>query len=113
MDNLMRRWIAAYKLDEELWKEGQEAGYQWAPVRRPEENLDDPHWRSRKTFTEVYHEDLDKTLTYIGAPWIAEGSPWREGPGAPHLGEHTHEVLAEELGMSTEEVGKLRDSGLV
>lgn len=40
-------------------------------------------------------------------------SPRGSPPRAPRLGEHTDEVLAERLGLSAAEIGRLHDSGLV
>jgi crotonobetainyl-CoA:carnitine CoA-transferase CaiB-like acyl-CoA transferase len=90
-----RRWVQGYKFDRDIWKEAQDRRLHWAPVRKPEENLDDPHWAQRATFAEVHHEDLGRSVRYPSAPWLAEESPWRTGPRAPHLGEHTAEVLGE------------------
>ncbi len=110
---VMRRWVNGYKFDADVWKEGQQYGLHWAPIRKPEENIDDPHWRSRKTFTEVHHDDLGRTLTYAGAPWLAERCPWRTGPRAPHLGEHTDEVLRKELGLGEAELKRLRRGNVI
>ena len=111
--NLMRQWVASYKFDKDLWKEGQDVGYHWAPIRRPEENPDDPHWQARKTFSEVYHGDIDRTLTHVGAPWVAEECPWREGPRAPHLGEHNHELFVKELGLPQARFEDLKKGGVI
>ena len=89
-----RRWVSRYMFDRDVWREAQSRRLHWAPVRKPEENLADPHWQQRKTFTEVYHEELGRSLTYMGAPWLSEECPWRTGPRAPRLGEHNAEVLS-------------------
>ena len=90
-----RRWVAGYKYERDIWREGQERRLHWAPIRKPEENLADPHWRQRKTFARIHHEELDREVDYVSAPWLAETCPWRTAPRAPHLGEHSAEVLAE------------------
>ncbi len=87
--------IESYKFDRDLWHEAQELGLPWAPVRRPEENVSDPHWSRRETFTEVAHPEVSGVFAEIGAKWLAPGLPWRTGPRAPMIGEHTAEVLAE------------------
>ncbi|MCP4904442.1 MAG: CoA transferase [bacterium] len=88
-----RRWVSGYKFDRDVWKEAQALRLHWAPVRKPEENLDDPHWRERATFNAVHHEELDRSIDYPSAPWLAEECPWRTEPRAPRLGEHDEEVL--------------------
>ena len=63
-------------------------------MRRPEENVGEEHWAQRETFFKVAYPELGKTFTQVGAKWVAPGLPWRTGPRAPLLGEHTGEVLA-------------------
>ena len=60
INDVMRRWVGGYKFDADIWKEGQKYGQHWAPIRKPEENIDDPHWQARKTFSRVRHDDLGK-----------------------------------------------------
>jgi crotonobetainyl-CoA:carnitine CoA-transferase CaiB-like acyl-CoA transferase len=91
MDKLIRRTT----YDTELWREMLDKGTTWAPVRRPEENLQDEHWRKRHIFHEVPHPELDETFTYVGARWVSDQVSWRLGPRAPRLGEHTAAVRDE------------------
>jgi crotonobetainyl-CoA:carnitine CoA-transferase CaiB-like acyl-CoA transferase len=82
--------------DREIWLEFQAAGpFTWAAVRRPEENMTDPHWQARETFAEVAHPELGRTFTEIRAKWTCREVPWRTGPRAPLVGEHTEEILRE------------------
>jgi crotonobetainyl-CoA:carnitine CoA-transferase CaiB-like acyl-CoA transferase len=81
--------------DRDLWRDAQSHGLPWAPLRRPEENVDDEHWRVRGAFFEVYHDELDETFVYTGGKWLTEGMPWSGTRRAPLVGEHTGEVLAE------------------
>ena len=92
--------IGKFKYDHDLWKDGQEVGLTWAPLRKPEENIGDEHWAARETFVDVDYPELGKTFTQVGAKWMAPGLPWRRGARAPLLDEHTHEVLAEIGGRS-------------
>ena len=113
VESIAQRWVSSYRFDRDLWREGQKHELHWAPIRKPEENLADPHWQERETFTEVYHEDIDRTLTYVGAPWLAEQCPWRKGPRPPHLGEHNPEVFGSELGISKDKLESLRKSRVI
>ena len=77
------------------WREAQELDMLWVPVRRPEENLDDPHWRARQTFAEVKHPEVGKTFSYCVGTWYSDQVEWKVGPRAPYIGEHNQEVFAE------------------
>ncbi|HTU29545.1 MAG TPA: CoA transferase [Solirubrobacteraceae bacterium] len=108
-DRLVRRLL--YSRD--LWRQGQELGMPWAPIRRPEENIADEHWKVRDAFFEVQHPELGQSFTYTGAKWVTEDLPWRHGPRPPLVGEHTDEVLKEwrapatphSIGYRTERTG--------
>jgi len=80
----------------DLWRDGQDHGLPWAPVRRPEENAQDPHWIARGTFTPVHHEEDDADYTYVGARWYSEQAPWKVSKARPaRIGEHNEAVLRE------------------
>jgi crotonobetainyl-CoA:carnitine CoA-transferase CaiB-like acyl-CoA transferase len=74
---------------EELFRLGQEAGLPWGVIRAPDEVLDDRHLQARGHFVEI------NGVTHSGAPFIANGSPFRFDRPPPRLGEHTDEVLTE------------------
>ena len=90
---VVNRFVQAFMFDREIWREMQEAGQTWAPVRRPEENTADDHWRSRETFIDVYRPECDRTFTEVGAKWMCTDVPWRRGPRSPLLGEHTDDIF--------------------
>ena len=91
----VERLVGRYLFERDLWKDGQDEGLPWSPVRRPEENVGEEHWAQRETFMQVDYPEVGKTLTQVGAKWVAPGLPWRTGPRAPLLGEHNAEVLAD------------------
>lgn len=90
-----RTLINRFDYNHDIWREAQAEGLAWAPIRSPHENLADEHFAGRESFAEVEHPELGSTYIYVGAKWVAPGIPWRTGPRAPLLGEHTAEVLAE------------------
>jgi len=73
----------------------QRAGLAAGAVNSPEEAFEDEHFKARGFHTHVHHEDIDRTITYPGAPYRFEKTPWSIRRPAPKLGEHTAEVLAE------------------
>ena len=73
----------------------QSVGLAVGVINSPEEAFEDEHFKSRGFHVEVHHDDIDRTITYPGAPYLLSASPWRISRRAPKLGEHDSEVWAE------------------
>ena len=73
MDDLIDQLISGYTYERDLWLDGQDAGFAWGPIRRPEENLADEHWGLRETFVDVDYPELGKTFRQGRAKWTAPG----------------------------------------
>ena len=91
-----------------------EVGIAAGPCYRDEEVVADAHVAARHMLVEVPRTDgVDEPVLVPGNPVkltnVAEGPETR----VPWLGEHTDAVLAEELGLSPEELGDLRASGVL
>lgn len=85
----------------------QHHGLPWAPIRRPEENLEDPHFISRHTFASIDHPELARELSYPGTVAGDGAEPhMRYTRRAPRLGGHTHQILLE-AGFTPAEVEDL------
>ena len=71
----------------------------------------DPHVREHNMIIEVPRPDSDEPLMVVGNP--IKMSNVAEGPVRrwPTLGEHTDEVLRNDLGLDATEIAKLRKSG--
>ena len=82
-----------------IFKEGQKLRLPWAPIHAPEDLVNDPQLSiDRKFYQSVEHEDLGKSFLYPGDSYGFTGSPYKIQRRAPHLGEHTKEIL-DELGV--------------
>jgi crotonobetainyl-CoA:carnitine CoA-transferase CaiB-like acyl-CoA transferase len=78
----------------ELFEKAQAVGLAWAPIRRPEENLEDRHFAARGSFAEIDHPELGRTLRYPGTVATDGSAPhMRYSRRAPRLGEHTDSVF--------------------
>ncbi len=84
---LVDRFVSKYRY-EGPWHEAQAEGILWAPMRKPEENLDDENWAMRQTFAEVDHPERGESYRYLVGRWYSEQADWTVGPRAPRLGEH-------------------------
>jgi crotonobetainyl-CoA:carnitine CoA-transferase CaiB-like acyl-CoA transferase len=97
---------------DECYRAGQRQGLPWAPIRSPDEALDDAHLHDRGFWVPVPHDDLGRDLLHAGAPFVAPAMPWRFARRPPRLGEHTAEVLRD-AGIDDAEQDRLRAAGAI
>jgi benzylsuccinate CoA-transferase BbsE subunit len=88
-------FLAEHLSADEFFVGAQRRGLAVGAVYSPEEAFTSEHFVARGYPVEVRHEDLGRTVAYPGAPFRAPRSPWRISRRAPHVGEHTDEVLEE------------------
>jgi crotonobetainyl-CoA:carnitine CoA-transferase CaiB-like acyl-CoA transferase len=92
---------------DEVYRTGQAQGLPWAPIRTPDETLDDPHLHDRGFFVDVAHPELGATYPYAGGPCVASATPWRFARRPPLVGEHNAEIFAGELALGAAELARL------
>jgi len=110
---LIGQWIAAHSLDE-ISKRFDDFGVCWGAYQTFRQLLEDD-WRCSPQ--NPMFADIDQP----GIGWVrAAGTPLtfsslaRENAApAPLLGQHTDMVLADVLGLSGSEIGRLHDTGIV
>lgn len=91
---IVQRFIRSHRYDTMPWREAQDAGLLWAPLRKPQENVADVHWQTRGTFAEIEHPEHGRSFHYPVSRWLSTGTNWQAGRRAPLLGEDTDAVLA-------------------
>jgi hypothetical protein len=89
----VQRFVRAFTYDNVPWREAQEAGMLWAPLRKPHENALDPHWLARGSCTDVAHPELGRAFRYATSKWRATGTSWSVGRRAPLLNEDAKAVM--------------------
>lgn len=98
---------------EEVFHRAQAKGLLWASVRFPEENLDDPHFQARGTFQLINQPEIGRALSYpVSVATDGRQRVTAFDRGAPHLGEHTREVLSQ-VGFSGAEMSALAAEGAI
>jgi crotonobetainyl-CoA:carnitine CoA-transferase CaiB-like acyl-CoA transferase len=91
----------------EIFTRAQALGLAWSPIRRPEDNLDDPHLQARGSFAAINHPELGRNLRYPGTVASDGRAPhFSYTRRAPRLGEHTSEVLTR-AGLSDAQIAAL------
>lgn len=88
------------------------AGIPNGPVRKIGEALSAPQALALGMVQEMDHPKAGR-IKVTGVPIHFEASPGSLRIPPPLLGQHTHEVLKELLGMGDEEIGRLRDRGVI
>ena len=83
----------------------------WAPVNTDAEVLRDPQAEAIAAFAPVDHPQIPN-CRIVNSPIEFGGVEPQPHRAAPELGRHTEEV-ALELGMSWEEIGRLKDTGVL
>jgi len=81
------RFVRAFTYENIPWREAQELGMLWAPLRKPHENAIDPHWIARKSVTDIEHPEVGKSFRYATSKWISTANSWSVGRRAPIIDE--------------------------
>jgi crotonobetainyl-CoA:carnitine CoA-transferase CaiB-like acyl-CoA transferase len=93
MLDVVQRFIRAWTYQDMPWRQAQDAGLLWAPLRKPHENALDEHWLKRKSFANIEHPELGRSFCYPTSKWLSTATSWQVGRRAPLLGEDTAAVL--------------------
>lgn len=105
--------VVASRPAQEIFELAQKVGLAWSPIRRPEDNLSDPHFNARGSFATIPHPELGRDLRYPATVARNGHSPHMQyTKRAPRLGEQTSEVL-EWMGCRPNEIGALKTSGVI
>lgn len=88
------------------------AGIMCGPVNDIAQVVNDPHVQEREMIVEVEHPRVGK-LKVTGTPMKFNRTPCKIEKACPDVGEHTLEILCGMLGMSPENVEKLRKRGVI
>lgn len=97
---------------EEIFASGQEWRIPFAMVLGIEELGEDPQYKARGFFPEIDHPVAGR-FAYPGAPFKMSETPWQIVRPAPLLGEHNEEIYVGRLGLSNEDVARLRKNGVI
>ena len=110
---LLAPWIAARDLDE-LAALFDERRVSWGPYRSLSETLSvDPDCSTDNPMFERIEQPGAGEFLVPGTPFEFGALPRMHARRAPLLGEHTDEILLDVLGLSSTEVGRLHDQGIV
>lgn len=105
-------WAATFESADALVEHLARFGVPAARVRTVEENLEDPHLIERGTLSPVEFEGLGPVLVQT-APYRFSGCVVQPQGRAPHIGEHTVEVLRDIVGLNADTIRRYEQQGIV
>lgn len=85
----------------------------FGPVYTAEDIFADPHFRQRDMIVDVEHPGCATSVQIAGVPIKMSQTPGRIARRAPLLGEHTDEVLRDQLGLGQDTLARLRAEGVI
>lgn len=116
MQQLMEEPIAKFfftHTKEDLYVKGQARDITIAPVDSPQDLLSDPQLIARRFWTDIKHDELGTTIHYPGPFIKASETPCVMNRRAPLIGEHNLEIYENELGLSRQMIGSLKEAGVI
>jgi crotonobetainyl-CoA:carnitine CoA-transferase CaiB-like acyl-CoA transferase len=107
----LQEWAQEQSVDA-LYHAAQQRRIPFAPVSTMGDLLASEHLKARGFFAELRQPGMDP-LSVPGAPYKLSETPWQIRSPAPTLGQHTEAILMTELGLSGDEMKRLRDGGII
>lgn len=96
---------------DELFSEALKRRYDLVAVHNAADIMADDQLEFRKFWSEIEHEDIDKTFKYPGTAFVSTEGRWAATKRAPHLGEHNHDVYGD-LGIE-DSLKALKEGGVI
>ncbi|MFH1479702.1 MAG: CaiB/BaiF CoA-transferase family protein [Pseudomonadota bacterium] len=90
----------------------EENGVVSGPVNNIEQVINDPQIQTREMILGVEHSRLG-TVKVVGTPMKFSRTPVKIERASPDLGEHTREIMLEELDYSPDEFQRLKEEGVI
>jgi crotonobetainyl-CoA:carnitine CoA-transferase CaiB-like acyl-CoA transferase len=111
LDRVLTEWVASVKPAEAI-EHLNAAGVPAEPVATVDELFDSEDLGKRGFFLAHDHPEVGRRKL-AGVAWTTDRTPMSTMTAAPTLGQHTREVLADLLGLSSQEIEVLEQEGVV
>jgi len=112
LEGVVATFFAKYT-KEEIYRRANKEGVLLCPQSSCKDILENTQLQSRDFWAKVEHPELGTTITYPGPFLKATRTPPVIRRRAPLIGEHNDEVYKGELGLSEQELGKMRRDGVI
>jgi crotonobetainyl-CoA:carnitine CoA-transferase CaiB-like acyl-CoA transferase len=90
-----------------------EKGLVIGPLNSVNDLWGSPHFTGREYWVDIDHPELNDVIAYPGPGVKISEAPLRMGRRAPLIGEHNKETYQDELGYSSEQLVRLKASGVI
>ncbi|MAO54118.1 MAG: CoA transferase [Rhodospirillaceae bacterium] len=111
VDGVVAGWIAKHDLKTVL-DEFEKAEAAIGPAYSIDQIFEDPQYQAREDIIAVEDEDLGTIRMTNAFPFMSKTPARIKHPG-PRKGQHTEDILCGELGLSPEDLAKLREDGAI
>jgi CoA:oxalate CoA-transferase len=110
---IYREWLGGFESAEKALEVLAAARVPAVPMLAPEEVIEHPQLMSRQAFPDVEHPASGR-VRVTATPFHVDGKPTHPQARAPYrIGEHTQQVLADDLGYNNERIAALREAGVI
>jgi len=111
VDEIVSEWVAQ-RTRQEVMEQLASADITCGIVQEVPEVLQDPHLRARGTLQDITHPTVGK-VTVIGSPVRLNGEPPTVDAPSPTLGQHNELIYGKLLGLSSAELHRLKEQGVI
>ncbi|MBP1742691.1 MAG: CoA transferase [Deltaproteobacteria bacterium] len=112
LEEVVGRFFAKYT-KAELYRKANQEGVLLCPQSSFSDILENGQLQARDFWIKVEHPELGETITYPGPFLKASSTPLVRKQRAPLIGEHNEEVYKGELGLSEDEITRMRRAGVI
>lgn len=111
VQEIVSTWIKQFT-QAEISEKLDSYGVPVSPILTIEDIFNDPQYKARENIVEVEHPRLGRIKVPGVIPKFSK-TPGSIRMRAPELGEHSEDILTNELGFSAEEVAALKEEGVI
>ena len=102
-----------YHTKAELNEEAPKRDIRLRSIDTPNDALENEQLAARNFWVELPHPELGTNITYPGAFFMSDEIVCRPRFRAPLIGEHNNEIYQGELGLSGQEITRLKEAGVI
>ena len=111
VDGIVSSWIGRHDLNVVL-DEFEKAEAAIGPAYSIDQIFEDPQYQARGDIVEIADEDLGTLKMTNAFPFMSE-TPAEVRHAGARKGQHNDEILGDELGLTADEIAKLKDDGVL